>query len=50
MAGLNAEAEKSEYESKLKMVQDTCSPMMTKLHGDQKGESTEGGPKVEEVD
>lgn len=47
---LNAEAEKSEYESKLKMVQDTCSPMMTKLHGDQKGESTGGGPKVEEVD
>lgn len=47
---LNAEAEKPEYESKLKMVQDTCSPMMTKLHGDQKGESTGGGPKVEEVD
>lgn len=47
---LNVEAEKSEYESKLKMVQDTCSPMMTKLHGDQKGESTGGGPKVEEVD
>lgn len=47
---LNAEAEKSEYESKLKMVQDTCSPMMTKLHGDQKEESTGGGPKVEEVD
>lgn len=47
---LNAEAEKSEFESKLKMVQETCSPIMTKLHSDQKGESTGGGPKVEEVD
>ena len=47
---LNAEAEKSEFDGKLKMVQDSCSPIMTKLHGDRKDEGTPGGPKVEEVD
>ena len=46
---LNAEAEKSEFEGKLKMVQESCNPIMTKLHGDRKYECTPGGPKVEEV-
>ncbi|XP_061181982.1 heat shock protein 70 A1-like [Saccostrea echinata] len=47
---LNANSEKSEFEGKLKMMQDTCSPIMTKLHVGQKGEGAAGGPKVEEVD
>lgn len=47
---LNADAETSEFEGKLKMVQETCSPIMTKLHSEQKESSTAGGPKVEEVD
>jgi L1 cell adhesion molecule like protein len=47
---LNADAETSEFEGKMKMVQEICSPIMTKLHSEQKENSTTAGPKVEEVD
>ena len=47
---LNAQAEKSEFEAKLKMVRESCCPIISKLYGDRKDEGTLGGPKMEEVD
>ncbi|ESO92771.1 hypothetical protein LOTGIDRAFT_190284 [Lottia gigantea] len=54
----NALAEKDEYEHRLDEVQKVCSPIMTKLHGEANGQSTDPtgrsggnqGPTVEEID
>lgn len=50
----NSLAEKDEFEHKQKELQQTCSPIMSKLHGGGSGGSHDGaqgsGPKVEEVD
>ncbi|CAH2099306.1 unnamed protein product [Euphydryas editha] len=53
----NTLAEKEEYEHKLKEIQRTCSPIMSKLHGAGAGAGAGGmpgahgsGPTVEEVD
>lgn len=50
----NSLAEKDELEHKLKEVQDVCSPIMSKLHGNSQSGNTNGtpgqGPTVEEVD
>ena len=47
----NSLAEKDEYEHRQKELEQTCSPIMMKLHGAGKSSSgSSGGPKVEEVD
>ncbi|CAF1558799.1 unnamed protein product, partial [Adineta steineri] len=53
----NQLAEKDEYEHKLKEVEKICSPIMTKLHGENNtsnGQSAPNaggkGPTIEEVD
>lgn len=49
----NSMADKDEYEEKQKDLQQVCSPIMAKLHGQQQpqqGYSSSDGPTVEEVD
>ena len=49
----NSMADKEEYEEKQKDLQQVCSPIMAKLHGQQQpqqGYSSSDGPTVEEVD
>ena len=46
----NSLGEKEEFEHHLKELQQTCSPIMAKLHGSGGGQSSSSGPKVEEVD
>ncbi|XP_050681646.1 heat shock protein 68-like isoform X5 [Leptidea sinapis] len=48
----NSLADKEEYEHRLKELQRTCTPLMTKLHGQGGPQATAGGqgPTVEEVD
>ena len=49
----NSMADKEEYEEKQKDIQQVCSPIMAKLHGQQQpqqGYSSSDGPTVEEVD
>ena len=49
----NSVADKEEYEEKQKDLQQVCSPIMAKLHGQQQpqqGYSSSDGPTVEEVD
>ena len=49
----NSMADKEEYEEKQKDLQQVCSPIMAKLHGQQQpqhGYSCSDGPTVEEVD
>ena len=44
----NSTAEKEDYESKEKDLQQVCSPIMAKVHGQQ--QCSDNGPTVEEVD
>lgn len=51
----NTLAEKEEYEHRMKELQRTCSPIMSKMHGagagpQQYGQQANSGPTVEEVD
>ncbi|XP_068712394.1 heat shock protein 70 A1-like [Montipora foliosa] len=46
----NTIAAKEEYEEKQRDLQQVCSPIMAKLHGQQSSENVENGPTVEEVD
>ncbi|XP_078363217.1 heat shock protein 70 A1-like [Oculina patagonica] len=46
----NSMADKEEYQEKEKDLQRVCSPIMSKLHGQQQTGSTCDGPTVEEVD
>ena len=49
----NSMADKEEYEEKQKDLQQVCSPIMAKLHGQQQpqqGYSSSDGPTVEEID